>query len=83
MGMRTDAVTADINSDTEINMPHWRITLLDAPVWNGRQFIYCGVPSVGNTVEFGDSPVRDRLSRIEFIAELVAAGAKFTVEYKA
>jgi len=61
-------------------MAHWKITLLDPPVWNGKQWTYNGVPSVSATVEFGDSPVRDRKSRNDFIATLAAANADFTVE---
>ena len=61
-------------------MAYWKITLLDPAIWNGSQWTYNGIASTSRTVEFGDSPVRDRNSRNKFIAELSEANANFTVE---
>ena len=62
-------------------MKYWKITLLDDPKWDGRSWTFSGVPSVSREVEYGDSPVRDKKSRLAFIKELCEAGANFVVQY--
>lgn len=61
-------------------MAYWRVNLLDEPIFKDGKWTYAGVPSCGVSVEYGDSPVRDKASRLEFIRTLAEAGANFTVE---
>lgn len=62
-------------------MKYWKIVLLDEPQWDGRSWTYAGVASTSSNVEYGDSPVRDKKSRLAFIKELCEAGANFEVFY--
>lgn len=62
-------------------MRHWKIVLLDEPRWDGKSWRYSGVASASRVVEYGDSPVRDKKSRLAFIKELCEAGANFEVLY--
>jgi len=58
---------------------YWTIRVLTSPTWENGSWHYNGVPLVSSTLEYGDSPVRDKKSRLDMIKELCEAGVDFTV----
>ena len=58
---------------------YWIIDVLTEPKWFKGQWHYNGVPLVSRSLEYGNSPIRDKQSRLDMIGHLAAANVDFTV----
>lgn len=58
---------------------YWIIRVITEPVWNRGSWEYNGIPLPSNRIEFGNSPIKDKKARLDFIKQLVEAGVDFTV----